>query len=324
MVKNLHPGLVRPDVEALLSAVRLSPPIETSDIDPNSLRLAVADMTQMVEADTVDLATIRELRCPGAAGDIRLRLYDSREEREGSAVIVYFHGGGFVVGDLETHHSLCTAIASQADLPVVAVDYRLAPEHPFPAGFHDCLAAAQWLAASPPALGFKTTALITAGDSAGGNLAICVAQDLAANPAKVPVIMQVPLYPMIDASEHGSMSEFGEGYVLTKELIQWYLQCYQPVADDSRAFPLMGDLAATPATILVTAGLDPLRDQGRRYAAALITAGVDCHFMEMRGTIHGFANLRKALPSAQDDLNRIVKAVATYVTCQMATLKKAQ
>jgi acetyl esterase len=282
-------------------------------LSESGFREFFSSISEQLEAESEQLETIQDFICPTSREGIRLRLYDCRKYRDQSPVIVFFHGGGFVVGGLQSHHSLCSAIANLADLPVVAVDYRLAPEHPFPAAFDDCAAAARWIAENPSALGFKATGLITFGDSAGGNLAICVAQELVSNPAKVPLLLQVPLYPMIDASEHGSMIEFGEGYILTKDLVKWYLERYDPAPDDRRAFPLVGDLAATPPTILVTAGLDPLRDQGRRYAAALIEAGVDCHFMEMRGTVHGFANLRKALPSAQDDLVAVIDALRSGI-----------
>ncbi|MDP3908032.1 MAG: alpha/beta hydrolase [Novosphingobium sp.] len=300
---------VRPDVKAVLDALVAIGGPEMSDIPLADARAAYLAMGAMLEADALPLAVIKDLACPGPDGDIPLRLYDARETRAAGPVIMFYHGGGFVIGDLDTHHALCTEIATAMDLPVVAVHYRLAPEAPYPAAADDCEAATRWVAESPADLGLTVTGLITIGDSAGGHLAIVVPQALATKAAAVPVIMQVPIYPATDESSDGSMQEFAEGFVLTKKTMDWFMDCYAPVAGEARAYPIHGDHTAAPPTVLATAGLDPLRDQGRRYAAALIQAGVECHYMEMKGIVHGFVNLRKAVPSAQADTHTIFKAM---------------
>ena len=297
---------VRPDVKMLLDMLAAMAGPKMNEIPLADARASYAQMAALVEADPVPLATITDLTCPGPRGDIPLRLYDPRADRGPGPVVMFYHGGGFVIGDLESHHALCTTIAAELDLPVVAVHYALAPEHPFPASDEDCIAATRWVAENGLKLGREATGLITMGDSAGGHLAIVVAQELAKSPAKAPVIMQVPIYPATDESSDGSMAEFAEGYLLTKETMDWFMGCYAPVPGDPRAYPIRGEQAGSPPTLLVTASLDPLRDQGRRYAAALAVAGVECHFMEMKGTIHGFVNLRKAVPSAQADLLAIL------------------
>ena len=297
---------VRPDVKMLLDMLAAMAGPKMNEIPLADARASYAQMAALVEADPVPLATIRDLSCPGPRGDIPLRLYDAQAERAPGPVVMFYHGGGFVIGDLDSHHALCTTIAAELDLPVVAVHYALAPEHPFPASDEDCIAATRWVAENAAALGREATGLITMGDSAGGHLAIVVAQDLAKAPAKVPVILQVPIYPATDESSDGSMAEFAEGFLLTKETMDWFMACYAPVPGDPRAYPIHGDQAGSPPTLLVTASLDPLRDQGRRYAAALAAAGVECHFMEMKGSIHGFVNLRKAVPSAQADMLAIL------------------
>jgi acetyl esterase len=301
---------VRPDVAAFLAflnGVQAPPMHEMSLADARGSYLA---MVPLGEADPRPLAVIRDLTCPGAAGQIPLRLYDARETREPGPVVMFFHGGGFVIGDLDTHHALCTEIAAEIDLPVVAVHYRLAPEHKFPAAADDCEAAARWVAGSPSELGRTATGLITIGDSAGGNLAIVVTQALGDAPAAVPVVMQVPIYPLSDEkTDHRSMLDFGEGHLLTKVSMDWFHASYAAEAGNVRAYPIHGDHAAAPPTVLVTASLDPIRDSGRLYGEALIRAGSDVVFMEMKGTIHGFTTLRKAIPSGQADMARVFAAM---------------
>ncbi|WP_225007476.1 MULTISPECIES: alpha/beta hydrolase [Novosphingobium] len=301
---------VRPDVRAFLDMMNAVEAPPMSAVGAEMARAGYVAMGQMAEADPRPLAVIRDLTCPGPAGDISLRLYDTRETRDPSPVVMFYHGGGFVIGDLETHHSLCTAICEQLDLPVVAVDYRLAPEAPFPAAPDDCEAATRWVAGSPAELGRTVTGLVSTGDSAGGNLTIVVTQALAANPAAVPMLVQAPLYPVADDNlDDWSYHAFAEGFLLTRETMIWFGECYAAEQGHPRSAPIKGDLANTPPTVLVTAGLDPLRDGGRAYGAALIQAGVDVTYLEMKGTIHGFAQTRKALPSANDDLAAILAEV---------------
>jgi acetyl esterase len=195
------------------------------------------------------------------------------------------------------------------DLPVVAVDYRLGPEHPFPAAPEDCEAAARWLAQSPAELGREVTGLIPIGDSAGGNLAIVTTQSLLLEPAAVPVILQVPIYPVCDdRRKHPSAELFKEGYLLTSAAMKFFDDSYRGDPKDRRLFPVLGPVEDMPPTVLATAGLDPLRDSGRAFAAALIGAGVEVTYLERAGTIHGFVQLRKAIPSAQADLLAILAA----------------
>lgn len=301
---------VRPDVQGFLAFLNGTDAPPMSQLGLEAARASYIAMGQLAEADPRDLAVIRDLTCPGPAGDIPLRLYDLRETREPGPAVMFFHGGGFVIGDLDSHHSLCTEIAAELDMPVIAVDYRLAPEHPFPAAPDDCEAASRWVAANSAALGREITGLIPMGDSAGGNLAIVVTQALVEEPAAVPVIMQVPIYPLSDDKpDHQSFLDFAEGYLLTADTMQWFGNAYQAVTGHKRAFPIYGEHSTTPPTVLVTAGLDPIRDSGRVYGAELIRAGAEVVFLEMKGTIHGFTQVRKAIPSAQGDMQSIFKAV---------------
>jgi acetyl esterase len=304
-----EPPFVREDVKAFLAFLNSQPGPKLDELPLADARMVYVMTAAVAEADPVPLATIRDLACPGPAGEIPLRLYDKRESRGPGPVVMFYHGGGFVIGDLDSHHALCTTIAAELDLPVVAVHYRLAPEHPFPAAADDCEAATRWVADGPAELGRPATGLVPMGDSAGGNLTLVTAQALKDSPAAVPVILQVPLYPATDESQDGSMEQFAEGHLLTRQVMNWFMGCYAPQPGDPRAYPLHSDPAGSPPTILVTASLDPLRDQGRRYAARLALAGIDVQFLEMRGSIHGFANVRKAVPSAQADILALLAAV---------------
>jgi acetyl esterase len=306
---------VRPDVQMILTMLAQSEQPLMSEVEPAAAREMYNVMAAMLEADAVDLARIEDLSCPGPAGDIALRLYDSQAERSAETpVIIFYHGGGFVIGDLESHHSFCTYIAREMGIPVIAVDYRLAPEAPFPAAPHDSLAATRWVAANQEQLKLKISGMIPCGDSAGGNLALVVGQVLATEPASVPIVAQFPIYPAtrMDA-EGGSMDEFAEGFLLTKESMDYFDRQYAPKDDDIHVSPYLGDLAKSPPTVLVTAGLDPLRDQGREYAADLIRHGVNTNFIEMPGIVHGFINIRKAVPSAAQDVDKMIAAWKTLL-----------
>jgi len=302
--------IVRPDVHGFLEALKAMGGPEMSAMPLAEARAAYVAMKDFGEESPRDLAVIRDLTCPGPAGPIPLRFYDARESREPGPAVMFFHGGGFTIGDLETHHALCTEIAAELDLPVVAVHYRLAPEHPFPAAPDDCEAAARWVAEGPAELGRSVTGLIPMGDSAGGNLAIVITQALMAAPAAAPVVLQVPIYPLSDDKpDHPSMLDHGEGRLLTRAGVDWFAESYAPESGHPRAFPIHGNHAAMPPTVLVTAGLDPLRDGGRAYGAQLILAGSNVVFIELPGTIHGFTTLRRALPSAHTDMARIFAAM---------------
>ncbi|KUR71313.1 lipase [Novosphingobium fuchskuhlense] len=301
---------VRPDVKAFLDFMASVPGPTMSEMGPEGARASYVQMGVLAEAEPRELAVIKDLTCPGPAGDIPLRFYDARETREPGPAVMFFHGGGFVIGDLDSHHSLCTEIAAELDMPVIAVHYRLAPEHPFPAAPDDCEAASRWVATSPEELGRQISGLIPMGDSAGGNLAIVITQALAAKPAAVPVVLQVPIYPLSDDKpDHASFQEFADGFVLTAETMAWFSAAYQAEPGHPRAFPIYGNHADTPPTVLVTASLDPIRDSGRVYGAELIRAGAEVVFLEMKGTTHAFAQLRKAFPSAHGDMQRIFAAV---------------
>jgi acetyl esterase len=302
---------VRDDVRAFLDALKAMDGPQVHELPLEEARAAPGAMGEFADAAARELAVVRDLSCPGPARPIPLRLFDAQAERGPGPAIVFFHGGGFVIGDLDSYASFCSEIAAETGLPVVSVDYRLAPEHPFPAAPDDCEAAARWVAGSPAELGLEVTGLVLMGDSAGGNLTIVTTAALMAGPAAVPALAQVPIYPLAGpVAHHESFAAFGDGFFLTGEMMGWFTRNYAGDEDDPRCYPLIEqDHSRTPPTVVLTAGLDPLRDSGREYAAHLVSQGVDVACFEARGVIHGFVTMRKAIPSGQRDLQRVYAAL---------------
>jgi len=308
---------VRDDARALLDMLKAMgrPPIE--EVGPAAGREGMRVLTQLADTPPHDLAVIKDVTCPGPAGEIPCRLYDSRESRDAGPAVLFLHGGGFVVGDLEVYHALCTEFAHRLDLPVLSVDYRLAPERPFPAAPDDCEAAARWLASSPAELGREITGLVVTGDSAGGNLTIVVTNALRDEPAKVPVLVQAPIYPVAnDVSQDESFRQFKDGYFLTGDTMTFFTKSYAADPQSPRNLPMLGDCSGAPATVLCTGGLDPLRDSGRAYAKCMVESGTDLTYLEFPGIIHGFFTMRKAIPSGKADVEAFIDAVGAALERQ--------
>ena len=251
--------------------------------------------------------TVADLSIGGPGGDLALRLY-----RPDTAVppplVVYLHGGGWVIGDLEIQDGLCRALANRAGCALLSVDYRLAPEHPYPAALDDTWAALVWAAANGERLEVDAGRLGIAGDSAGGNLAAAAA--LRARDAGHPVLRAcVVLCGVTDCrTDDRSMTELAEGYFVTRDRMAWYWDMYAPAPIDRTApelSPLRADLAGFPPTVVVTAGLDPLSDQGLDFARACCAAGVDTTLIHRPGTIHGFLGFPAALPDSQIVLDEV-------------------
>jgi len=301
---------VRPDVRQLLDFLDTLPGPKSHEAGPEVARQMMVTGRYALDVPAREIAVVRDLK----GGPVPMRLYDPREKREPGPLLVFFHGGGWVIGDLETHEPLCIDVAIALDVPVVAVDYRLAPENPFPAAFDDSLEAARWLASGPKALGRQASGLFIAGDSAGGNLAAAVTVALRDEPAGVPVAGQWLIYPAADPCvKYPSYDQFCEGHLLTKPSMDWFEDCYAGPKDDWRYSPLLKGAAGLPPTFVLTASLDPIRDQGRAYAAACVAAGVETIYWEAQGTVHGFLNCRKALPSANEDLERCLDYLKPWV-----------
>lgn len=292
------PYYVRPDVSAFLAYLNNQDGPKTEDSSPSDARQMMRAMASVGDMPRGDMAKVEDFTIAGPDGDIGMRLYDNRPNRASGPVMIFYHGGGWVIGDLETHDGFCAEAARLLDMPVYAVDYRLAPEHPFPAAPRDCEAATRWVAEN-----VQTTGMVLCGDSAGGNLAISTALALKDNPADVPVLAIHPIYPATSSStDWQSFRDFSEGYLLSSASMAWFGEHYQADGQDCRASPLDFPAEGLPPTLLITAGLDPLRDQGRAYAAKLIQAGVPTIYREAKGNIHGYINLGQAIPSSQEDI----------------------
>ena len=316
---------VRPDVRRFLDAFNALPGPRTYEVEPPVARQMFAASKDLVEPPIGELAVIRDVTIPSPAGDVPARLFDAQERRVPGPVVVFYHGGGFVIGSVDTYSSFCAEVARTLGLPVLSVEYRLAPEHRWPAAPDDAEAAARWVASNPAELGVTATALVLLGDSAGGMLVINTAMALRDDPAAVPVLVQAPIYPVTDpAGRYPSFEEFAEGFVLTKASMLWFGDAYAADVTHMRGSPMLAPLAGMPPAVIVTASLDPLRDQGRAYAAKLIEAGVPVVYREAVGTIHGFATLRKAVPSSVGDVAGYLIALKAIIAETEAARVQAQ
>jgi acetyl esterase len=300
---------VRPDVRQFLDYIEGLNRPKGHEVGPEGARKMMVASRYAFEPEAREIPVVRDLD-----GPVPMRLYDTKAERGPGPLLLFIHGGGWVIGDLETHEPFCIDVAIELDLPVVAVDYRLAPEHPFPAAFEDSLTAARWVAGAPPELDRTPTSLFLAGDSAGGNLAAALSAALRDDPAAVPIAGQWLLYPATDpAVRYPSYEQFCEGHLLTKASMDWFEESYSGPKGDWRYSPLLKGAEGLPTTFVTTAGLDPIRDQGRAYAARCAEAGVETIYREAPGTVHGFLNLRKAIPSSNEDFARCLAYLRPWV-----------
>ncbi|UVO34006.1 alpha/beta hydrolase [Bradyrhizobium arachidis] len=259
-----------------------------------------------------ELARVASLSIPAPHGAIPARIYVPKQPRREDGLapaLVFFHGGGWVIGDLDSHDVVCRQLAIEGALIVIAIDYRLAPEHKFPAATDDAIAATKWIAAHARELGVDAARLSVGGDSAGGNLAAVVA--LAARDGDGPEIAgQVLIYPAVDfAMTHGSHSEPETSVLLTHSVIRWFRDHYLNGAADThdwRASPARAEnLAGLPPAYVLTAGADPLRDEGSEYAARLKQAGVPVTYKHFPGQFHGFFTMGKLLQQANVAVSEI-------------------
>jgi acetyl esterase len=304
-----------PNIRAVLEAIQAQglPPLES--FPPEQARRLAIENTPKVQAPAEAVAGVRDLRIPGPGGDIGLRIYTPESDAPRPALI-YFHGGGWVLCNLDTHDVMCRAIANRAQAVVVSVDYRLAPEHKFPAAVEDCYAAAQWVAGNASTLGADPARLVVGGDSAGGNLA-AVVTIRSRDEAGPEFAGQVLVYPVADLSnfETESYREFAEDHSLTRALMEWFRAHYLSTPEEARhpyASPLLAsDLSRLPPALVITAECDPLRDEGEAYAARLREAGVAVTLTRYAGMIHPFFSWTGLVPQAMDAIGQVAGAVRT-------------
>jgi acetyl esterase len=302
---------LHPEVRALLDIMDAQggPPLESQD--PIVARQDRVEGMKMLGGEPVQLGRVEDLTIPGPGGALALRLY--ADEHGGlRPALVFFHGGGWVFGNLDTHDAVCRAIAKESGAVVIAVDYRLSPEVKFPAAVEDSYAATQWVAANAERLGIDSRRIAVGGDSAGGNLATVIA--MRCRDAGGPAIAgQLLIYPVTDLSsfETGSHRELAEGYFLTRAAMQWFTGHYL-ASDDHKRHPEVSPLHAPnlgglPPALVITAEFDPLRDEGEAYAKRLQHAGVPVTSTLYPGMIHGFVSMRGVLAGGRQAIREIAK-----------------
>jgi acetyl esterase len=296
---------IHPDAAALIEVLDQYFPVVHEVGSADEAREQARQMPR--PADVERVAEVTDRRIPGPAGEIPVRVFRSAAPPGPVPGVVYFHGGGFVICDLDTHDGAGRRVANEVGAVVVSVDYRLAPEHPWPAGAEDAYAATRWVADHADELGIDAGRLVVAGDSAGGNLAAVVAH-MARERGGPPIAFQLLIYPWLDLGparfEYPSYRENAAGYFLTVAQLEWYRRQYlrdevhggEPYASPTHAPSLVG----LPPACVITAEMDPLRDQGEAYARALEAAGVPVTVHRAPGMFHGFFNMDAVLDGSKD------------------------
>ncbi len=306
---------LNPGAQAVLDLIAESGRPSFEELSVAEARENYVASRKALQPDPIEIAEVRDFEMPGPAGPIAVRLYRGQKLEQGQAqpALVYFHGGGWVIGDLESHDTICREIAHRAGISLIAVDYRLAPEHLFPAAAEDAIAAAKWVSENAAELGVDPGRLAVGGDSAGGNLAAVAA--LAARDDGGPdIAFQLLIYPVTDFdTERRSYIERGQSPPVKRETMQWFIDLYlRGEADkrDWRAAPLQAEsLAGLPPAYVLTAGYDPLSDEGKAYADALTAAGTPCTFKCYDGQIHGFLNMARINPQTFEAFDEIAGAL---------------
>ncbi|MBI4724610.1 MAG: alpha/beta hydrolase [Rhodomicrobium sp.] len=265
------------------------------------------------------MAAVRNLRATGPEGDVPLRLYCPKGVTKSGPALIYAHGGGWVLGDLESHDKVCRGIAAQTPCRVLAVDYRLAPEHPFPAGLNDVLAAVAWIANNAHSLGVDNDRLAIGGDSAGGSMAAAACLHARDNGPKL--CAQVLIYPSTDSTPEvrlrPSRIQNGDVPPLDRSALRWLISKYLPQRNidrrDWRLSPLYAEsLAGLPPALVLTAEYDPLRDEGKAYADRLSASEVPVVYRDFPGQIHGFIEYGGVLTSAHEAIREIARFLRAH------------
>jgi len=293
--------MLDPQAQALMTLMvdKGIPPVYTQT--PADARASYRARRSFTQPDAPEVGRVQDLQFSHAGVTIALRVYHPAEGGAKLPALVYLHGGGWTIGDLDTHDVLCRSLCQQAGGVVVSVDYRLGPEHKFPAAYDDAVAAWQWVAAQAADLGIDPARIAIGGDSAGGNLAAAAClglRDLGCKP-----VMQLLIYPStLMAPDTDSYQTNGQGYMLTRESMAWYSGNYLRSPQDAldwRASPqLASSHAHLPSAWVLTAGFDPLRDEGLMYADALSRAGVSSQYVCFERQIHGFITMGRVLQEA--------------------------
>jgi acetyl esterase len=317
--------MLDPQAQALLQLMAERGMPATHTLTPAQAREFYRERRTFSQPDPRPMAEVRDLSATGPHGAIPLRLYRPQGAIAPSAALVYYHGGGWVIGDLDTHDVLCRQLADDAGCVVVAVDYRLGPEHRFPGAVDDGIAALRWVQSNASSLGLDAARMAVGGDSAGGNLAAVVALAVRdAGDGAPPLKLQLLIYPATDMRAVApSHTHNGEGYLLTRDTIAYFRSHYIDEPEhysDWRCSPLLhSDLSALPPALVITAGFDPLRDEGRQYADALSKAGTPAQYLCFERQIHGFITMGRVL----DEANTAVSVCAQTLRRMLPTIATA-
>jgi len=304
-----------PQVRAVIDMVVKSGRPAYHTLSPKEARQLFRETRPAATPAPPAIGRVQDLVADTDAGAVPVRIYRPSSVPDATAlpVFVFYHGGGWVIGDLETHDVQCRQVTAEAGISVVAIDYRLAPEHKFPAAVDDAWAATRWVVANAAKLGVDPSRLAVGGDSAGGNLAAVVA--LMARDHGAPVIkLQVLVYPVTDvAAESRSYSDFADGYMLTRDSMRWFVAHYLKTGDDAsdwRVSPLRAasHRGVAPA-LVVTAGFDPLRDEGAAYAERLREAGVTVDYVCYGGMVHGFMPMGRLIETGNRGLAHVAASL---------------
>ncbi len=296
--------MMHPQTRALLDLIEQANLPPTHTLSPEEARRMYRERRHFTQPAPPEVAQLRDLEIDGPHGPVPIRLVRPQGAPADAVlpVLVYYHGGGWTIGDLDTHDTLCRELANGAGCAVVSVDYRMGPEHRFPAAVDDCIAATYWVARNADALGVDASRMAVGGDSAGGNLAAVVAI-AARDAADLPIAMQLLIYPATDQRRiSASYQSNGQGYLLTQDTMTYFHDHYITDAAqdlDWRASPLLReDLSGLPPALVLTAGYDPLRDEGLQYAQRLSEAGNTATHMCFERQIHGFITMGRVIDEA--------------------------
>lgn len=297
-----------PDLANMLRAIGAASKPAVWELTPQQARPGVKEALRVMADPPGPIYRVEDRTISSTGGSLGIRIYTPREvaRAESLPVLVYFHGGGWVLGDLDTHEGICRFFAREADCIVVAVDYRLAPEHPFPAAVEDAMTATLWCIRNAEEIGGDPHRVAIGGDSAGGNLAAVIAQQMQAKRPPQPMF-QLLIYPVIDMDgTFPSRSTFAKMYFLEEEDIVWSRKHYLQdgaSARDVRVSPgLAEDLRGLPPALIVTAGFDPLVDEAQDYAQRLRQAGVPVEYVCYEDMIHAFISMTRVTPRATEAL----------------------
>ncbi|MCE3555951.1 alpha/beta hydrolase [Pseudonocardia sp. RS11V-5] len=305
-----------PQIEALLAQMAEQGAKSPESMTVAESRAMIGELAGLA-GPPVELPRVEDTTAPGPDGDIPVRVYVPPGDGP-LPVLVYYHGGGWVIGDLDSHDGVCRTLAARSGCLIAAVDYRLAPEHRFPAAVDDAYAALTWAAEKIGDLGGDPARLAVGGDSAGGNLAAVVSQ-LAKKQGGPRIAFQLLVYPATDRFDDSlSMRENALGPLLSRAWIEWFLGCYLNSPDDGldpRVSPgRADDLSGLPPALVITAEFDPLRDQGAAYVGKLREAGVDAELLPVDGMIHGFIQMAGVIDKARETLDKAGDALRTALT----------